>query len=63
MLTHKDGDSNLVYWNKIAKNPDATTVKLLDIQDNLNSTPSDHAKKKYAIAIALFEKLGYSMPD
>ena len=61
LLTHKEGDSSLVYWNNILTNSDAIQVKLVDIHDNLNDAPSDHARKKYARALDLFMKAGYSI--
>lgn len=61
LLTHKKGDSNVVYWKKIMANADATTIKLLDIQDNLGSNPSEYAKQKYARALDLFKQAGYSI--
>ena len=54
LLTHQDGDSNNVYWAKIAPNPDAKAVKLADIDDNLSDQPSEYAKKKYARALVFF---------
>ena len=54
LLTHKKGDSNVVYWTKIKSNPDATAVKLADINDNLHDTPSEHAKQKYQRALTFF---------
>lgn len=61
LLTHKEGDSNAVYWRKILVNQDAITVKLEDINDNLNSNPSDYAKQKYARALELFKRAGYTL--
>lgn len=61
LLTHKEGDSNAVYWKKILTNQDAIKIKLLDIEDNLASNPSDHAKQKYARALELFKKAGYTL--
>ena len=61
LLTHKKTDSNQVYWNKILINSDAVTVKVLDIKDNLEGSPSDHARLKYAKALELFKKNGYSI--
>jgi (p)ppGpp synthase/HD superfamily hydrolase len=61
VLTHRPGDSNMVYWKKIMTNPDAVLVKIADIKHNLSSNPSEHAKEKYARALALFAKHGYSV--
>lgn len=61
LLTHKEGDSNVEYWKKIVVNKDAVAVKLLDIQDNLDSNPSEYAKQKYARALQLFQQAGYSL--
>lgn len=61
LLTHRKGDSNMMYWTKILTNPDAIAIKLLDIQDNMNETPSEYAKAKYAKALALFKKHGHSL--
>lgn len=60
LLTHKKGISNIEYWKRISSNADATTVKLADIQHNLSSKPSEHAKEKYARALAFFKSQGYS---
>jgi len=51
LLTHKKGDTNVTYWNKIMTNPDAINVKLRDIEDNLASIPSVYARSKYAKAL------------
>lgn len=59
LLTHTNGISNEEYWERISTNPDAMTVKLDDIQHNLSSQPSEHAKAKYAKALAFFKSLGY----
>ena len=61
LLTHKKGDSNVVYWGKIAANPDAVEVKKKDIAHNLGSNPSEHAKQKYAKAIEFFKQKGFSI--
>jgi (p)ppGpp synthase/HD superfamily hydrolase len=60
LLTHRGSTPNIEYWKKIATNPDATAVKLADIQHNLSSQPSEHAKVKYAKALTFFKALGYS---
>ncbi len=54
LLTHRKGEPNLVYWGKIKPNPDALTVKLADINDNLNDKPSEYAKQKYSRALSFF---------
>lgn len=61
LLTHKNEEPNYSYWGKILKNKDAVNVKLEDINDNLNNNPSDHARKKYAKALALFKQYGYNV--
>ncbi len=61
LLTHKAGDSSLVYWTQILTNVDAVHVKLVDINDNLNDNPSAHARQKYARALELFKQHGYSL--
>lgn len=61
LLTHKKGDSSMVYWKNILTNIDAIQVKLVDINDNLNDNPSEHAKAKYARALKLFADAGYSL--
>jgi len=61
LLTHRKGDTNMAYWKKILTNPDAVTIKLLDIQDNMGETPSEYAKVKYAKALELFKQAGYSL--
>jgi len=60
-LTHKEGDSNIVYWNKILTNKDAIEVKIQDIMDNLGDSPSIQAKEKYSRALTLFKQAGYSV--
>lgn len=54
LLTHRKHDPNLVYWGKIKGNPDALAVKLADINDNVNDTPSEYAKQKYGRALSFF---------
>lgn len=60
LLTHCKNVPNIVYWKGIASNADATMVKLADIAHNLSSQPSEHAKLKYAKALAFFKSHGYS---
>jgi (p)ppGpp synthase/HD superfamily hydrolase len=54
VLTHKNREPNVIYWGRIKENPDALAVKLADINDNVNDSPSEHAKQKYARALAFF---------
>ena len=54
LLTHRKNEPNLVYWGKIKKNPDALAVKLAYINDNVNDTPSEYARHKYARALSFF---------
>ena len=54
LLTHRKGEPNLSYWGKIKTNPDALAVKLADINDNVNDTPSEYAKQKYGRALSFF---------
>lgn len=54
LLTHRKSEPNLVYWGKIKENPDALAVKLADINDNVNDTPSEYAQHKYARALSFF---------
>lgn len=54
LLTHRKSDSNIAYWTKIKANPDATAVKLADVNDNLNDTPSEYARNKYGRALSFF---------
>lgn len=61
LLTHKPGDSNIVYWKNILTNEDAVKVKLADIYDNMKDSPSEHAKQKYVRALELFKQMGYSI--
>ena len=53
-LTHIKSEPNLIYWGRIKENPDALTVKLKDINDNVNDHPSERAKAKYAQALIFF---------
>jgi (p)ppGpp synthase/HD superfamily hydrolase len=61
VLTHADNEPNVVYWNKILKNPDAVIVKIADINANLKGNPTQYAKDKYARALKLFAAAGYSV--
>lgn len=61
LLTHRHGQSNHVYWHNLLTNPDAVQVKIADIKHNLSGSPSDHAKRKYARALEIFAKAGYSV--
>jgi (p)ppGpp synthase/HD superfamily hydrolase len=61
VLTHMDNEPNVVYWNKILKNPDAVIVKIADINANLGGNPTQYAKDKYARALKLFAAAGYSV--
>ena len=61
VLTHKNNEPNITYWKRILTNPDAITVKLRDIEDNLNDCPSEHSKEKYTKALDLFKKAGDSL--
>lgn len=54
LLTHRKGEPNLSYWGKIKANLDALAVKLADINDNVNDTPSEYAKQKYGRALSFF---------
>lgn len=54
LLTHRKNEPNLSYWGKIKTNSDAKTVKLVDINDNVNDAPSEHARHKYARALSFF---------
>lgn len=54
LLTHRKNEPNLTYWGKIKGNPDALAVKLADINDNVNDTPSEYARHKYARALSFF---------
>ena len=54
LLTHRKGEPNLSYWGKIKANSDALAVKLADINDNVNDTPSEYAKQKYGRALSFF---------
>ena len=54
LLTHRKGEPNLSYWGKIKTNSDALAVKLADINDNVNDTPSEYAKQKYGRALSFF---------
>jgi (p)ppGpp synthase/HD superfamily hydrolase len=58
LLTRKEGVNAETYYNYIATNPDATMIKLADIEDNtqewrlsyLDEATQDRLKKKYAEA-------------
>lgn len=63
LLTHRKTESNKVYWERILTNEDAIAIKLEDIRDNLASNPSDYAKQKYAVALALFKQHGYEITE
>jgi (p)ppGpp synthase/HD superfamily hydrolase len=54
VLTHKNKEPNLQYWARIKQNSDALTVKMADINDNLNDHPSEHSREKYAQALKFF---------
>jgi (p)ppGpp synthase/HD superfamily hydrolase len=60
ILTHKNNEPNVSYWTNIAKNKDATEVKIKDIKNN-SIKPSERQKEKYAKALALFAKFGYDV--
>ena len=60
-LTHIGSDTNMVYWQKIAKNADAVIVKLEDIRCNLSDKPSDYSREKYARAQKFFASQGFSV--
>lgn len=61
LLTHRSYEPNIVYWNKIIPNPDASIVKVADIKNNLSDSPSDNQREKYAQALRLFGAAGYSV--
>jgi len=52
-LTHRKGESYADYIERVRKNPDAVQVKIADIADNLNDSPSENAIKKSAHAISV----------
>ncbi|MEK7992877.1 MAG: HD domain-containing protein [Planctomycetota bacterium] len=51
VLTHRKGESYADYIQRVKKDPDATAVKISDIADNLNDSPSENAIKKGALGI------------
>ena len=55
-LTHKKEESYEAYIQRIAKNPLATKIKLLDIEDNLNDQPTDKQREKYAKALLILRR-------
>lgn len=61
VLTHKNNEPNLIYWERIAQNPDAVIVKIADIKNNLSDAPSDRQKEKYARALKLFSDAGFAV--
>lgn len=61
LLTHKNKEPNVIYWTRIAKSKDATTVKIADIKNNLSGQPSDRQKEKYKLALQLFASAGYDI--
>ena len=63
LLTHRNNEPNLSYWGKIAKNKDATAVKIADMKNNLMGAPSDRQREKYMKGLALFAKAGYDIAD
>lgn len=63
LLTHRREHTNVQYWTEIAKNADATAVKLVDIRDNLSDSPTEYQQKKYASALALFKQYGYELTE
>lgn len=56
VLTHRTEDTNIQYWAKIKTNPDALSVKLADINDNVNDHPLERAKAKYVLALKFFSE-------
>lgn len=61
LLTHRASEPNMVYWNKIIPNSDASIVKVADIKHNLNDAPSENQIQKYTLALRLFADAGYSI--
>lgn len=61
LITHRKSVPNIVYWNAIAKNADASEVKIKDIKYNTNDAPSERQKEKYARALQVFAAAGYSV--
>lgn len=45
-LTHRKGESYADYIQRVKNNEDAIAVKLADIADNLNDSPSENAIRK-----------------
>ena len=50
-LTHRKGESYAEYIQRVKANPDAVSIKLADIADNLGDYPSQNAIKKSAMAL------------
>lgn len=63
LLTHGKDQPNVEYWSAIAKNADATAVKLADIRDNLSDAPSERQIQKYTNALNIFKQSGYSINE
>ena len=61
LLTHRNNEPNVSYWAKIAKNKDATAVKIADMKNNLSDSPGDRQREKYMKGLALFAKFGYDI--
>ncbi len=51
VLTKTENETYEEYIERVKTNPDATAVKIADIADNLNDSPSANAIKKSANAI------------
>ena len=60
-ITHRKSDTNVTYWKNMLNNPDAVIVKIADIKTNLNDTPNDYQKMKYARALKVFADAGYDV--
>ena len=63
LLTHRNNEPNVSYWAKIAKNKDATAVKIADMKNNLSDSPGDRQREKYMKGLALIAKAGYDIAD
>jgi (p)ppGpp synthase/HD superfamily hydrolase len=61
LLTHKNREPSVHYWGKIAKNKDASIVKIEDMKVNLRDDPNPRQIEKYMRGLNLFTRAGYAI--